>query len=103
MMMNFLLLNIVINYKIAFFIAIGIIFILVYIVINQDDKLDTYEENINSQINVLNEIYKISADSYEKILEADKNNVYEADDDIGFIYISHKNLIKTLLEFFEEE
>jgi hypothetical protein len=72
-----------------------------YIIYNLLNKVEKYEEDIQSKDEFLQGVKKISEDSYKRLKELDSLEAFESDDETGHFFSNLKNIILTLDVYFK--
>jgi hypothetical protein len=67
-----------------------------YVIYNLLNKVEKYEEDIQSKDEFLQGVKKISEDSYKRLKDLDSLEAFESDDETGHFFSNLKNIIVTL-------
>lgn len=72
-----------------------------YIIYNLLNKVEKYEDDIQSKDEFLQGVKKLSEDSYKRLKELDSLEAFESDDETGHFFSNLKNIILTLDAYFK--
>lgn len=72
-----------------------------YVIYNLLNKVEKYEEDIQSKDEFLQGVKKLSEDSYKRLKELDSLEAFESDDETGHFFSNLKNIILTLDAYFK--
>ena len=67
-----------------------------FVIYNLLNKVEKYEEDIQSKDEFLQGVKKISEDSYKRLKDLDSLEAFESDDETGHFFNNLKNIIITL-------
>lgn len=70
-----------------------IIFVLIYIIYNQDRKNKTYQKIVDNYDSMLLNIRQYMNRTLEKLYSIDSNHIFEGDDDVGWFFSSLKSFL----------
>lgn len=72
-----------------------------YIIYNLLNKVERYEDDIQSKDEFLQGVKKLSDDSYKRLKELDSLEAFQSDDETGHFFSNLKNIILTLDAYFK--
>jgi hypothetical protein len=67
-----------------------------YVIYNLLNKVERYEDDIQSKDEFLQGVKKLSDDSYKRLKELDSLEAFQSDDETGHFFTNLKNIILTL-------